>query len=175
MVTLVASNVSLDMLNLPVAEPSDGWDYQNLTSIRAKYFGDASNFARYDGSGLTYNAAGDFVGGTIDQVVLVRNGLTNLKITGMSVDAETLRNAMTSGVIANVWNAVLGGADLIRGSALNDKLLGEAGNDRIYGNGGNDHLYGDGGADQLFGGAGIDALLAARATTGLMAGEASTT
>lgn len=48
------------------------------------------------------------------------------------------------------------GADLIFGSAFNDRINAGAGNDCIVGGAGNDLIAGDSGADVLIGGAGND-------------------
>ena len=51
-----------------------------------------------------------------------------------------------------------GGADLITGNSLDNRLVGGGGDDVLYGENGTDVLFGEAGADQLIGGFGDDSL-----------------
>ena len=64
-----------------------------------------------------------------------------------------------------------GGADLLTGNNLDNRLIGGAGDDVLYGENGADVLFGEAGADRLVGGFGDDSLLG-QAGADVLFGEA---
>lgn len=95
-------------------------------------------------------------------------------VTEANIDAaDWYRVTVSPGDQDNIellWQ-VFSGADLIKGTAVGDKLNSYAGDDRLLGRGGNDRLWGDkgrdlvnggGGADKIDGGKGADVLIGGR-------------
>jgi Ca2+-binding RTX toxin-like protein len=60
---------------------------------------------------------------------------------------------------AKAMNALLGGNDVLMGSAKADRMAGGNGNDVLHGGAGNDVMNGGNGNDSLYGEAGADALI----------------
>lgn len=96
---------------------------------------------------------------------------TELKISGLGLEASAEANALRSGLTSSDTKGLLDllkknsisfsgstGNDVFKSFGMNDTLNGGAGNDTLYGEGGNDTVKGGAGNDKLYGGIGNDAL-----------------
>jgi Ca2+-binding RTX toxin-like protein len=153
--------IKIDSFNMDDSDLSDVTNYLSmlLTPTEARYFDDASNYQSFTGTGLTYDLAGDFTGGTVTGATTVEGGLQRISMTGFSMSAADLQGTFDANDIDGLWDLMLAGNDVIRGSDFGDFLLANAGNDRIFGNGGDDILKGQTGNDRLEGGDGLDMLI----------------
>lgn len=100
-------------------------------------------------------------------LTLRERGMTELTVTGLSIQAVDLLNAVRGGNWGAVQAMLLGksdrisltnGSDTVSGLSGNDHLLGLDGNDRLSGGSGHDWLQGNLGRDRLFGDSGNDVL-----------------
>lgn len=125
------------------------------TLVTGKYGADDISIS---GSGFHsyYNEKYDAqtITGTIKSLTYRESGALSLKITGLSVDLESVDTSMYRSALATLTK----GNDLMIGSKGADTLAGNAGKDALRGNGGNDILSGGEGRDWLTGGAGSDKL-----------------
>jgi len=132
----------------------------------------------FTGFGVTYDANGNPLGGTITGFEETKDGQTLFSISGLHVDVAQFYAAIKGqpGYGPHYGDATLllfPGDDTATGSshddtislgAGNDIVLGGAGSDGIAGGDGNDHLYGQSptggpdGADIILGGNGMDYL-----------------
>lgn len=112
------------------------------------------------GTGFSFDADGDAVGGTVTSIeVLLNNGTTLVQtIGGLSLSLENFQDAAVAFDNARLESWLLSGDDTINGSAGDDEISGHLGNDVLNANGGNDIVTGGGGADTYDGGAGLDTL-----------------
>lgn len=108
------------------------------------------------GTGLTY--AGDAVtGGTITEIdTFNAKGKDLIDITGLSTSAATLYTVFHFGGVAAAVLSVVGGDDLVIGSAKADLLVGGGGADTIKGGLGGDYISGGTGKDVETGAGGAD-------------------
>lgn len=116
----------------------------------------AGRVASYDGY-FAYSAT-DLAGGTLTGFSENSNYTLHYSISGLSLDALTVRDYVQSGNAFGMAQYAAGGADTFNGSSGSDLLAGFAGNDVVKGNGGADFLYGGIGDDDLYGGADNDYL-----------------
>lgn len=112
------------------------------------------------GTGFSFDASGDAVGGTITSIqVLLNNGTTLVQtISGLNVSLELFQDAAAAFDNAKLENWLMSGADTINGSAGDDHISGRGGNDILNGQGGDDTITGGEGDDTYDGGAGFDTL-----------------
>ena len=127
----------------------------------------------YTGTGLTFDANGHLMSGTLNGLTESYLGATVFSMTGMGLDAATFVQWVNTGNSTAAENAIFAGNDFITGSSDNDVLdgrgghdiiVGGAGADTIIGGDGNNHLYGQSptggpdGNDSITGGSGMDYL-----------------
>ncbi|MDE3784888.1 calcium-binding protein [Sinorhizobium meliloti] len=112
------------------------------------------------GTGFSFDASGDAVGGTITSIqVLLNNGTTLVQtISGLSLSLEIFNDAAAAFDSDRLESWLLSGDDTINGSAGDDDISGHLGNDVLNGNGGDDTITGGQGDDTYDGGAGFDTL-----------------
>ncbi|MQW73625.1 calcium-binding protein [Sinorhizobium medicae] len=112
------------------------------------------------GTGFSFNASGDAVGGTISSIqVLLNNGSTAVQtISGLTLSLENFDDAAAAFDNWQLESWLLNKADTINGSAGDDDLSGHQGNDIINGNAGDDFITGGEGDDTYNGGTGFDTL-----------------
>ncbi|HTO32971.1 MAG TPA: hypothetical protein VL202_17580 [Pararhizobium sp.] len=127
------------------------------------YLSDNSkNYMKFSGTGLKYKVVGGEVfgitAGTLTSFSIVKNGVTIISESGLSLSGKALAAAWDSGSTTKFLDALLAGSDTINGTAYADKFWGGAGNDTLNGLSGNDNLSGNAGNDKLYGGSGNDKL-----------------
>ncbi|MDW9596686.1 calcium-binding protein [Sinorhizobium meliloti] len=112
------------------------------------------------GTGFSFDANGDAVGGTVTSIeVLLNNGTALVQtITGLDLSLELFQDAADGFDKSGLESWLLSGDDTINGSAGDDEIVGHLGNDVLNGNAGNDLVTGGGGDDTYDGGAGVDVL-----------------
>ncbi|WP_018094804.1 calcium-binding protein [Sinorhizobium meliloti] len=112
------------------------------------------------GTGFSFDANGDAVGGTVTSIeVLLNNGTTLVQtISGLDLSLELFQDAADGFDKSQLESWLLSGDDTINGSAGDDEILGHLGNDVLNANAGNDLVTGGGGDDTYDGGAGVDVL-----------------
>uniref|UniRef100_UPI00406CAFE7 calcium-binding protein n=1 Tax=Inquilinus sp. OTU3971 TaxID=3043855 RepID=UPI00406CAFE7 len=108
------------------------------------------------GTGFGFDLSG--VTGTATKLVLLQGGSPVVTLSGFSIAASTVYDAVESGDYQGLAAIMFAGADTMTGSQQADTLLGLGGNDTLSGLGGNDVLGGGDGNDVLRGGAGADVL-----------------
>jgi Ca2+-binding RTX toxin-like protein len=112
-----------------------------------------------NGSGLTYDAKSQLVGGTITDISYVeyvagpeRYIDTALGLNQINLPATLANQYLYAGNTQGALTYVLSGSDIIRGEVTSDLLRGYEGNDTIRGIGGSDTIYGGAGDDNINGG-----------------------
>lgn len=103
--------------------------------------------------------------GTVTQARLVR-GSDTYTVSGLSLDYATVAAATSETLLP----LLLGGNDVVNGTAAHQWLHGHDGHDTINGLGGNDRLEGGTGADRLDGGEGRDTLVGGSGADTLVGG-----
>jgi Ca2+-binding RTX toxin-like protein len=106
----------------------------------------------YMGQSGTYNGSfsysgNNLAGGTVTGYQSVDNYSLSATVTGVSVNALTLKSYLDTGNALGLYQYALSGADQITGSSGSDTLLGFNGNDTLNGGNGADNLYGGLGND----------------------------
>jgi Ca2+-binding RTX toxin-like protein len=153
----------LDMSNLQIAALQNGGDPIYDANLIRVDNGDG-HFDDFHGQGLSYAGGGyygygmnyDPVGGVITGVTEISNGAVLADISGVSVDAPTLFQALRSHDVSGMLGMLLGGDDVVNGAGGADSLDGLGGADTMSGGDGADSMRGLDGNDQLDGGAGGD-------------------
>ncbi|MFT2211658.1 calcium-binding protein [Rhizobium giardinii] len=149
------------------------------SSTSVKLYDDSRNYVQFTGSKLVAKtdagAVVDITAGTVTGMKLVEDGVAVLSVTGASMSASTLGNAIFTGDDAQFLSLLLAGADTVNGTRYNDVLFGLAGNDVLNGKEGHDVLVGGAGADKLLGGSGFDIAVYVFATEGVLASLADAT
>jgi Ca2+-binding RTX toxin-like protein len=139
-------------------------DYTNESfSATGIYLSDNSkNYMKFSGTGLKYTYVdGEVFGitaGTLTSFSIVKNGVTIISESGLSLSGKALAAAWDSGSTTKFLDVLLAGSDTITGTNYTDKFWGGNGNDTLNGLSGNDVLSGNAGNDKLYGGAGNDVL-----------------
>lgn len=112
------------------------------------------------GSGFTYDAAGEAIGGTITEFKLFQNNGTSLvqSLTGLNHSLVLFEDAVEAYDRWGVEEWLLNRSDVLNGSSGHDDMYGFAGNDTLKGNGGDDFMVGGEGKDSYDGGIGYDQL-----------------
>ena len=116
-----------------------------------------------------------FTGGTVTAMTLkLADDTTVSLMNSFSLDASTVLATLTSGSSDQVFGLLgqmkftgAAGADIMKGSVLNDVLIGGAGADQLSGSDGNDIIEGGLGADHLGGDLGIDTLTYKNSSAGV--------
>jgi Ca2+-binding RTX toxin-like protein len=108
------------------------------------------------GTGIGFGLGG--VTGSATKLVLLQGGSPAVTLSGFSIAASTVYNAVQAGDYQGLAAVMFAGADTMTGSQQNDALLGLGGDDTLSGLGGSDNLQGGDGNDILRGGAGADQL-----------------
>ena len=104
---------------------------------------------------FTY-ANDEISGGTVTAWTQSLSGQMIFEVTEFSVPATTFVTWAATDNNESAKSTILGGSDLITGSAAPDRMRGYAGDDAIQGGGGQDYLRGDEGNDSLSGGDAFD-------------------
>jgi Ca2+-binding RTX toxin-like protein len=104
---------------------------------------------------------GDYVDGfpttgMISHIAFAVNGVGLFSFANAAITVEQFTAFVQADNIAQLFAALLAGADEVRGSAGNDVLQGFAGDDSLTGGDGDDTLDGGTGADSMAGGMGND-------------------
>ncbi len=139
-------------------------DYTNENfSATGIYLSDNSkNYMKFSGTDLKYTYVdGEVFGitaGTLTSFSIVKNGVTIISESGLSLSGRALAAAWDSGSTTKFLDVLLAGSDTITGTNYTDKFWGGNGNDTLNGLSGNDALSGNAGNDKLHGGAGNDVL-----------------
>ncbi|MDX0591085.1 calcium-binding protein [Sinorhizobium medicae] len=130
------------------------------TSTEVLYRLDNGLKVKVVGAGLSFDADGDAIGGTVTSIeVLLNNGTALVQtITGLNLSLENFQDAAEAFDSARLESWLLSGDDTINGSVGDDDISGHLGNDILNANDGNDIVTGSGGADIYDGGAGLDIL-----------------
>lgn len=97
-------------------------------------------------------------GGTLNSWKESLNGQTVFEVKNFSVSVTQFVTWATTNNNDAAKSTILGGGDVITGSAVADRMRGYGGNDTIEGSGGQDYLRGDEGNDSLSGGSEFDDL-----------------
>ncbi len=158
----MGAGLGFDIDALTIAELFTYGAY-NASSTRLLLFDDAFNYTDFRGSGVTYTFAPtgqilDITSGVVTSVDYVNNAAAIMSITGANTSAPALFDAYVANNTTLAFQLLLGGDDLITGTAFGDRLRGHGGADGMYGGDGADTLFGDAGNDALVGGAGGDTL-----------------
>lgn len=143
------------------------------SSTSVKLYDDPKNYVQFIGRGLAVKSEGgeivDITAGTVTGMKLVFNGITAMSVTGASMSAVKLGDAVFAGNDTQFLSILLAGADTVNGTRYGDVLLGLGGNDVLNGKDGDDVLVGGAGADALIGGSGRDLAAYVLATAGVRA------
>lgn len=142
-----AGGFDFDTLDFPIVSPG-GSNVTTHTKTSWRVTQAATTYYEYVGTNLTYD--GDFVptGGIITGIKSVVGGVTQVQITGLSIQAADFHADFAVDDFQNFLTArVLVGNDTVTGSAGVDHLLGGDGNDVIDGKAGADKLEGGKGND----------------------------
>ena len=131
----------------------------------------AANFQiSYTGIGLSYDANGNVIAGSITEISVFVFGTLWLEIADLHLAATVYRNFVadddTQGLLSSIFSGsdrisrVAGGSfgDLLDGFAGNDTIGGSDGRDTLRGGIGDDRVFASEGDDKLEGGAGNDTL-----------------
>ena len=123
------------------------------------------------GQGFTFGANGYPNGGVVAEVHETYGGAQVFDLTGLSVSTSTLLTWAANANSGLARTTILGGSDLITGSALTDRLRGYDGADTINAGAGNDFADGGEGDDRVFGGLGDDVIVDSGGTNYLRGDE----
>ncbi|MGH0229995.1 calcium-binding protein, partial [Sinorhizobium meliloti] len=112
------------------------------------------------GTGFSFDASGDAVGGTVTSIEVLLNNGTGLvqTLSGLNISLELFQDAAAAFDSSGLESWLVSGNDTINGSLGDDEIWGRLGDDVLNGNSGNDLITGGGGADTYDGGAGFDVL-----------------
>ncbi len=129
----------------------------------------AANFRlEYTGVGLTYDANGIPLSGTITEIRVLQFNILWMQFEDIEISVQAYRNFVADNNAEGIFAVIFSGDDIMsramndtfpdqfNGYAGNDSIDGNAGDDTLLGGTGNDSLAGALGADKLFGGAGND-------------------
>lgn len=117
----------------------------------------ANQYMYIGGTGLTYGAQGQLIGGVIDRFQIV-TGDSSANLAFFKIPATQAWDWLVRGATSEALRTIYAGDDRFTGSEIGDLMRGYAGNDL---------MEGLPGADSLFGGAGNDTLQAGTDLTGL--------
>ncbi|MGI0523632.1 calcium-binding protein [Rhizobium giardinii] len=160
-------------MTAPFVEDLTSFVKASWSSTSVKLYDDSKNYARFVGSKLVAKTeAGtivDITAGTVTGMELVKDGVNALSVTGVSLAAAGLGDAIFTGNDAQFHSLLLAGADTVNGTRYSDVLLGLAGNDVLNGKDGDDGLVGGTGSDKLIGGSGNDIAIYFFSTAGVQA------
>lgn len=147
----VGNAFRMDQWNV-IDDENNAGQHINETPTGFTYYTAAAGLSiQIEGSGMTYSANGDWVGGTADSITFSQNGQLLFKASGMSVPGSL-----------NVYDTGYAGEPLGLSSEVaywlhgNDTITGSSGNEVLKGYGGDDILIGGAGNDTIDGGTGND-------------------
>lgn len=109
------------------------------------------------GEGFQYDGNHVPVAGTVGQIAVEVDAMPIYSVA-FTIELATLKQALETRTVFQVFAARFSGDDEIEGSPFADSLYGFAGSDNIYCGAGNDVAYGGDGADPISGEAGNDVL-----------------
>ncbi|MBP1860794.1 calcium-binding protein [Rhizobium herbae] len=179
MATITYGNTGygVDMLATSVDDVLD-YNKASWSTMMLKLFDDSMNYTLFNGTGLKVSSSSgrptDITAGTVTSIKVVIDGTTAVSVTGLSVSAAKLGDAIFAGNDATFQALILAGNDTVNGTNYADGLVGGLGNDTLKGNDGDDDFLGGIGADKLFGGSGFDTAYYMFATKGVTASLANT-
>lgn len=156
--------VGLNLQDIAATKLHTILDYtnENFSATGIYLSDDSKNYMKFSGTGLKYTYVdGEVFGitaGTLTSFSIVKNGVTIISESGLSLSGKALAAAWDSGSTTKFLDILLAGSDIITGTNYADKFWGSAGNDTLNGLSGNDALSGNAGNDKLYGGAGNDIL-----------------
>jgi Ca2+-binding RTX toxin-like protein len=155
-----------------------------FTSTFVKVNFDGGLSIELTGSDFSFDFFTGNVTGTATQLVLLQGGSPAVTLSGFSIAASTVYNAVQAGDYQTLAGIMFAGPDTMTGSQQADTLLGLGGDDvlsglsggdSLQGGDGNDVLRGGWGADTLDGGAGTDTVSYYTSNTGILVSLASGT
>ena len=144
----------------------------NATRIQIQ---NGSQVQNYYGTGFTFSASGQVLGGIVTGSDYFINGVKQYEVTGANHSAVTINNFLQTNNAQGLLNFVFNGADTFNGSADGDVINGYLGNDVVVAGAGNDTARGGAGNDTLEGGAHNDALEGGTGEDALFGGDGSDT
>lgn len=127
-----------------------GADIEYATATGLRLLISATDRADINGTGLTYDANEQLIGGVITQIYLHRGGDTYVAV-GLSVSAVQAWDWIRRDAGQEALQTILSGDDKIQGSHLSDLVRGYAGNDELLAASGQDSLFGGSGHDTVLG------------------------
>ena len=142
----------LDLFSLLLGAASN----TTATTFTITTNGQVDNFI---GSGFVFGSNGYPTAGSISQITEAYNSQVVFDLSGVNVTTQTLLGWASSSSNELARQTMLGGADLINGSAFTDRLRGYGGNDTINAGAGNDFVDSGEGNDQVFAGSGDDIIV----------------
>ncbi|WP_051000114.1 calcium-binding protein [Sinorhizobium fredii] len=156
----VASNYSFDINDIDFSNLYYGTSYtRSSTLFKVTYSGGTVD--EFRGTGFSYDAYGEPVGGTVTSYAMFYGGQRLFLVEGASVAATSIAAAAQTYSIDDDFDVIINalrGNDTLTGGNLADVMMGFGGNDILNGNGGADNLYGYDGNDTIIGGAGGDSI-----------------
>ncbi len=136
---------------------------------------DADNLLLIRGQGMVWTVGLGAIctAGQINAVTLRVGGVTQLSVTGLTLDAQTAFTIAAVDELEFLQHLFMG-SDRIFLTTQDDNIASFGGNDRVLAYGGNDTVYGGKGNDSLFGGGGDDVLEGSDGNDFLYGGPGST-
>jgi Ca2+-binding RTX toxin-like protein len=127
-------------------------------------FSSKKTFIEFGGAGLEFalddkGAVTGVSAGDVTSVKVVIQGKTVIELSGISVPAASIYDAIASGSPKTALDLILAESGSITGTKFADQMFGGDGADKLFGFGGNDGLDGGAGDDLLDGGKGRDKLI----------------
>lgn len=111
----------------------------------------ANQYIYIGGTGLTYSAQGQLIGGTIDRFQIA-TGDSSANLAFFKIPAVQAWDWLVRGATAEALRTIYAGDDRFTGSASADLMRGYAGADLMEGLGGGDSLFGGTGDDTVVAG-----------------------
>lgn len=108
------------------------------------------------GTGFAFDSGDNPTGGTITAIaVYLNDGTTRMQVlTGLNILLKTFSDIVDVSTPHEVAQFLMGGNDILKGSAGDQDLIGFGGNDKFIGGSGNDFVYGGEGKDTYDGNGG---------------------
>ena len=110
----------------------------------------------FGGTGFVYNAAGDFIEGTVKSMTFTTGNDDMIKLSGLDLLASDALKTMEDDGPLYLLISEMQGKDRVVGSNDPDSMAGLGGDDFMFGKGGNDTIDGGFGKNTLTGGKGVD-------------------
>ena len=159
----VMTTSGFDMLGEDVYYYEPDFYTRTSTSFKTVWL-NGNEYELLTGTGFSYNADGEPVGGTVTGYMYYYYGPV-VEMTGLFVPMVIFESFAADGNDCGPMQNAFSGHDVFSGNQGDDVLVGFSGNDRLFGQDGGDILIGDSGiagdsgSDTLFGQGGNDALI----------------